>query len=664
MKAMKTVKTRKVKSGKKVLLLSLPYGALERPALGLSLLKAKLAETGFSCDVRYLNFAFAEFIGHEEYQWMSYELPYTAFAGDWTFTSSLYGARPASENEYVEEVLRKTWRLNSADIARIQHIRSRTDYFLEHCLAAVRWNDYAIVGFTSTFEQNIASLALAKRIKAAHPEIKIVFGGANWEASMGLELHRQFAFVDYVCSGEAEESFPALVKRLLTGQPIEQPEPVPGIVYRASNGESVYTGQADLIREMDALPIPDFSDYFAGLEQCTVAAGVIPTLLFETSRGCWWGAKSHCTFCGLNGGTMAFRSKSPRRALDELEYLADRWQTDMVEAVDNILDMKYFNDMLPALARSRRSLQLFYEVKANLSRQQIRLLRDAGVYRIQPGIESMSDHILKLMRKGTTALRNIQLLKWCAEDNITAEWNILYGFPGETAEDYERMLELLPAIRHLRPPTACGPVRLDRFSPYYNAPAEFGLKNVRPMAAYKYLYPFDAESLQRIAYYFDYDYEAGVDPTGYAAQVIEYANEWRRDTETGTLYSVRRPDGTIALIDTRAGTLLPQLLLSGLEQAAYDYCDEIRSARSIGQHLRWMFPETEFNDNQVREFLDSLVANQLMATDGENYLSLAVQARPLQPSETRNTYPHTEESLQKAASSFLRAELKVLQPSA
>jgi ribosomal peptide maturation radical SAM protein 1 len=658
---MKRVKKRKANPKGKVLLISMPFGALERPALGLSLLKARLIETGLPCDVRYLNFAFAEFIGHEEYQWMSYELPYTAFAGDWSFTSSLYGERKDLEREYLE-VLRQTWRLTEDDISRIERIRSRTEYFLEHCLAAVPWDEYTIVGFTSTFEQNIASLALAKRVKELHPEIKIVFGGANWEASMGQELHRQFPFVDYVCSGEAEESFPALVRRIFAGQPVDLPEPVPGIVYRTPSGESVYTGQADVIREMDDLPIPDFSDYFADLQQCTVSSGVVPTLLFETSRGCWWGAKSHCTFCGLNGGTMAFRSKTPRRALDELEYLADRWQTDMVEAVDNILDMKYFNDMLPALARSGRKLQLFYEVKANLSREHIRLLRDAGVYRIQPGIESMSDHILKLMRKGTTALRNIQLLKWCAEYNITAEWNILYGFPGETREDYQRMLEILPALRHLRPPTACGPVRLDRFSPYYNSPAEFGLSNVRPIAVYKYLYPFDPESLQRIAYYFDYDYEAGVDPAGFAALVIEYAAAWRREPETGTLQSIRRPDGTIALVDTRAGTLLPQLMLSGLEQEAYDYCDEIRSGKSVVRHLRALFPETEFADNQVIEFLDSLVANNLMATDGENYLSLAIQAHAVQPAKSRVQYSQPEEAGQRPASSFLRAELKVLQP--
>ena len=77
-------------------------------------------------------------------------------------------------------------------------------------------------------------------------------------------------------------------------------------------------------------------------------------------------------------------------------------------------------------------------MKANLTREQVRLLADAGVRHIQPGIESLSDHVLALMKKGVTGLRNVQLLKWCKEYGIEVDWNILYGFPGETREDYRR----------------------------------------------------------------------------------------------------------------------------------------------------------------------------------------------------------------------------------
>ena len=609
------------------LLVSMPFGALERPALGLSLLKARLRSEEFPCDVRYLTFAFAEFIGCEEYQWVAYEMPYTAFAGDWLFTGALYGDRPQLDLEYVETILRRTWRLPQSDIDRLGRIRTFIPHFIDYCLAAVNWSQYDVVGFTSTFEQNIASLALAKRIKAQHPAIRVIFGGANWEGEMGEELHRQFPFVDYVCSGEAEQSLLDLIRCIREGtEDSASLSSVRGIVYRSAHTGSVATGAADVIKDLDSLPYPDFSDYFRGLEQCTVAAPVVPTLLFETSRGCWWGAKSHCTFCGLNGQTMAFRSKTPQRALDELEALVDQWRIEQVEAVDNILDMKYFNTLLPALAETQLGLQLFYEVKANLSKAQLKLLKQAGVHRIQPGIESLSDHVLKLMRKGTTALRNIQLLKWATELNITVEWNILYGFPGETADDYARMLDMLPSIRFLRPPCATGPIRLDRFSPYHMDPTAFGLRNVRPMATYSYLYPFPTASLQRIAYYFDFDYEPTTDPTGYASEVVAYASAWQRDPRRGSLTAtVQRDDGTLTLLDTRPDATIQALSLSGLEQAAYEFCDELHAATAVTQHLRSKFPDTEFSDSQVRAFLDSLVANRLMVTDGVNYLSLAIQ---------------------------------------
>jgi hypothetical protein len=83
----------------------MPFASLERPALGLSLLQAQLRRRGFQCDVRYLGYGFADFIGLEDYQWIHGELPYTAFAGDWSFTPSLYGRRPRADAGYVTDIL-------------------------------------------------------------------------------------------------------------------------------------------------------------------------------------------------------------------------------------------------------------------------------------------------------------------------------------------------------------------------------------------------------------------------------------------------------------------------------------------------------------------------------------------------------------------------------
>jgi hypothetical protein len=193
------------------------------------------------------------------------------------------------------------------------------------------------------------------------------------------------------------------------------------------------------------------------------------------------------------------------------------------------------------------------------------------------------------------------------------------------------MLQMLPAIRHLRPPAAVGPVRLDRFSPYFNTPEEFGLVNVRPIPPYKYLYPVAEDSLRRIAYYFDYDYAQGIDPSGYAADVIRYTHAWQHEPEKGTLSAITQADGTLLLHDTRSNALLPELQLSGLEQAVYEYCDELHSVANITQYLRQRFPEVLFTVQHLVGFLDSLVANRLMVTDGKHYLSVAIPLRTVQP---------------------------------
>jgi ribosomal peptide maturation radical SAM protein 1 len=628
---------------KRILLLSMPFGAMERPALGLSLLKSRLTLEGIACDVRYPSFTFADLLGAEEYLWISSTLPYIAFAGDWCFTEALYGPRPVADAGYIAEVLQKTWQLDSGAIERLKAVRMMAGKFLDHCMECIPWKDYSVVGFTSTFEQNIASLALAKRLKAKHPRISIVFGGANWEGEMGEELHRQFPFVDYVCSGEADESFPLLAALLLADAAKASALP-PGIVHR-ERGRTLSTGRAMPVRNMDALPIPDFSDYFRDWSESGAALATVPTVLIETSRGCWWGDKSHCTFCGLNGATLAYRSKSAARALEEMQHLSDRWQTDRIEVVDNILDMRYFSDLLPALAADGRPWEIFYEVKANLSRAQVAALRDAGVKRIQPGIESLSDHVLKLMRKGTCGLRNVQLLKWCREYGIVVAWNILYGFPGETRADYEEMLAMLPAIEFLDPPAACGPIRMDRFSPYFEKPEEFGLINVRPMKPYAYLYPFPPESLRRIAYHFDFDTRTGDVASGHADDVIRFADQWQQKQNRGLLCSVRRPDGSLLLRDTRPSATMREVKLLGDEAAAYEFCDEFRPFGGIVRHLCERSPGEEILEENVQDFLDSLAAHRLMLTDGRNWLSLAVRVKEIPRAnrpESERTRPWAE----------------------
>lgn len=596
------------------LLLSMPFGAVDRPALGISLLKAELEACGFDCDLAYPFEHLIARIGVEDYKWLTDGVPYTCFAGDWCFTLPLYGRRPDADWAYVQEILRGEWMMSARDIRRIVDVREATPAFLDDCLAAYDWAQYDVVGLTSTFVQNLASLALAQRLKALHPHLRIVFGGANWEDEMGVALFERFSFVDHVCQGEADESFPALISALSNG---DAAPAIPGVLSRG-----VRALPAVPIQAMDALPYPDFDGYFE-MHQRTAAAET-PVLLMETSRGCWWGAKHHCTFCGLNGQGMGFRSKSPERALAELRHLIRRYDVPLVSMVDNIIDMHYFATVLAELAREPSPPALFYETKANLTRAQVRLLALANVQTIQPGVESLSDRVLALMRKGTTALRNIQLLKWCREMGVSAEWNILYGFPGETDADYAQTLEWLPSLVHLQPPSGGGPVRVDRFSPYFQTPDAFGLKGLRPMPVFAHLYPFDAETQARIACYFEVDYTASQASPETVAALMTGITRWR-EANAGSL-TVHDTGQSLQISDTRAGRSARRLVLSDKERLIYLACDRIASAASVTETLARLGAGV-YREADVEAYLMRLVDAGLMVEKDGRYLALGVYDR-------------------------------------
>jgi ribosomal peptide maturation radical SAM protein 1 len=601
--------------GLRVALVSMPFGALERPSLGLGLLQAGARRRGHDCSVHYLGFAFAASVGLDDYTWVCNEVPYTAFAGEWLFAEALNGPDAGSDRGYLDDTLRRTWQLDEASIDRILRMRAWVEPFLEQCSAAVNWTEVDVVGFTSTFQQNVASLALARRLSVAFPHLTIVFGGANWEGPMGLELHRLHPYVDVACSGEADETFPAL----LTALPLGALAAVPGLVFRDVDGASICTGPARPIEDLDTLPVPDFSDFLAALAACPVASDLLPMPLIETSRGCWWGAHSHCTFCGLNGGSLAYRSKSPDRCFDELRTIVEQFGHGRVGFVDNILDMRYFRTFLPRVAAELPGLSMFYEVKSSLTNRQVETLVKAGVHEIQPGIESLSDHVLGLMRKGTSMLRNVQLLKWCAEHGLRADWNVLYGVPGETSDDYNNMLAVIDVISHLEPPTACGPVRLDRFSPYHNDPASFGITSVTPMDPYRHLYPGAGESLDRIAYYFDFVAPslAGVDErSGPLRASIE---RWKASLR-GSLTQIVSDEGDMVLIDDRGGGV-HRYDLAGWQASVYLTCDAITSASDLTK-LPLM---SGVSARDLADFINWCVGRKLMLVQQRDCLSLAVR---------------------------------------
>lgn len=628
-----------------VALVSMPFGNILAPSIGLSLLKSSLDRRGVSSGIEYFTFAFAKMTGSSFYLDIAddREPSIHELGGEWVFARALFDTAPDHDEDYVQTILRGRtgWNTQSgvnpvpeAQIRRLYRARELVDEFLDQCLARIVSLEPKIVGFTSIFQQHVASLALAKRIKQTRPSTFIVFGGANAEGVMGAETLRQFAFVDAAVSGEGDIVFPELVELCLAGKPLGELQGVRTRDGVASELERGRFSQAASVQSMDELPYPDYSDFFEQFRRSRFGRTWQPRIYFETSRGCWWGAKQHCTFCGLNGASMGYRSKSATRAIDELVFLSERYDTKDVHVVDNILDIRYFKSFLPELARRRLGIELFYETKANLRKDQLKLMRDAGILEIQPGIESFSDTVLDLMRKGVTALQNIQLLKWCRELGLTPYWNVLWGFPGEPAEDYLEMARIVPYLTHLQPPGGIAGIRLDRFSPNFFDAHNKGFVDVSPLPAYRYVYPLADEALMNLAYHFTFRYADGRDVNRYVTPLLEELRLWMSASDA-SLFMVDTGE-SLAIWDLRPTSASPLSVLSGIERNLYLECDAIHDLETIAASGQRESGKTKTSERSttadVAARLETLVARGLMLEQHGRFLSLAVRLGDYVPS--------------------------------
>jgi ribosomal peptide maturation radical SAM protein 1 len=590
------METRAVKNTD-VLLISMPFGPLLWPSIGLSLLKAGLAPLGVKTYIRYFTLDFARRIGQTCYDFIANDtrLSLVDLPGEWLFSSALFDTPDEQAFLYLDEIGRwqPSWPdgtcakpLSATAIAKLIKARRHVDGFLETCLAEIERACPRIVGFTSMFQQHVASLALARHIKRRWPRMFVVLGGPNCEGISGVETARQFPFLDATVSGEGDIVFPELVRRVMEGRHVDD---LPGVWTRQNvvskepgvkSLESVTVPGAPMVRRLDDLPVPDYEDFFEQFKSTPLNRAWRPTLLFETSRGCWWGERQHCTFCGANGQTMAYRSKSPERALSELIHITRRHPGLKVQVVDNILDMGYFQTFLPELARRKLDVDLFYETKSNLKKEQLRVLRDAGARRVQPGIESLSDQVLRLMRKGVSGLQNIQLLKWSKELGVIPVWNFLWGFPGEDPLEYASMARLVPHLVHLPPPERAIGILLDRFSPNFMEAERLGFAQVAPYSSLKHIYPLPPDALHNLAYHFSFRYQDDRDVAAYVGPLVKATGFWKRHHNSSDLFSVT-VEPYVIIWDLRPGARTRLIALEGLDRALFEACETITDIRRL-----------------------------------------------------------------------------------
>ncbi|ADK85856.1 Radical SAM domain protein [Desulfarculus baarsii DSM 2075] len=639
-----------------VILATMPFASLECPSAALGVLKASLSQAGISCEAVYANLLFTEFIGVNAYRFLNIGHRYDMI-GDWAFAGAAFPGFEPDMSHHLEHLARYFCRYyerqpgpDSIDkmTRMFGQVRQQAGRFVDELAQAIVAKGPKVVGCSSSFEQHVASLALLRRVRELAPAVVTIIGGANCEDAMGLATVHHFPWLDIAFSGEADsimaqlcglliahgrhypaEALPegAIDRRLadrLAGQPRERRQ-IPRL----------------LTSQLDAMPVPDYGEFLETLGRIQAGARIVPGLMLETSRGCWWG---RCTFCGLNGCGNRYRSKSPGRIIDEIETLAQRFGVRRFGLTDTVISKAFWKEVLPRLAQADAGdrCQLFFETRSNLDRQQVELLAAAGVRWVQPGIEGLHPRMLALMDKGVGVMDNVRMLRLCRQAGIFVIWHLLVGFPGEDDAWHQETARWLPLIHHLQPVQGVKRIRYDRFCQYQQDPAAHGLA-IEPFEAYGKIYPLSGEALADLAYYFR-DSRPGrayhrhsPAPAGVEAlrrcQGLWHAAFFGKRQASLTMDD----DGQrIVIADTRPCAPQARLALEGLEARALRACDQAGDLERIATRLERAGAAAD--QGQLAQALASLARRKLvLALDGQ-YLGLATNGPP--PAlPTRESFP-------------------------
>lgn len=502
----------------KVVILVPPFATIERPSLAAHILQACAIDAGFETSVLYTNLRFAKIISEKMY-YRIYRTPLQDSWGERLFCRLAFNRTPLGALD--DNVLSRLQQDKDSGIGirDLEMCEAKTDAFTDEILTELKMGAWDFIGATTTFEQTAASIALLRYAKTNLPKAITAIGGANCQGEMAIGIAELCNEIDYVFSGEGENEFPSLLKRLASGE---------------DGGPRIINTSVPV--DLNKTPALDYSDYYRQLKlelpgSKTEKNGII-LLPYETSRGCWWGQKKQCTFCGLNGTNIQYRERNPLHALSEIKSLLINHPTRKIILTDNVMPKGYLKSFVPEIITQLGKVEIAYEVRSTMPFESLNALKTAGITKLQPGIEALSDGLLKRMRKGVLPRHNVVFLRSSRILSIDVGWNLLIGFPNDIEQEYIETIKLIKLIKHLQPPSGITPISLDRFCVYQSFPEKFGIKNLKPWKVYSDIYPRNFD-VSKIAIRFEGEYNSFILNNKEVMQelytiVQEWQNSWKK----------------------------------------------------------------------------------------------------------------------------------------
>jgi ribosomal peptide maturation radical SAM protein 1 len=578
--------SRDVASKSNVALVSMPWAPVVEPSLGLGILKTCLMGAGISARVFHVAPDLLRWLGHETYRFIADAWGLNEFV----FSGCLDPVLGEQQKAAVVDRVVAYWRFTSGQYGDVYPTAAsvldllmavRQDVapkLIDTAAHRILESSPRMVGFTCLFDQTIASLALANRLKSLDPTLVILFGGYALEGPPGGTVSATFPCVDHVVIGDGEEAIVTIARRVLDGTYQRDESPLAGVsrplrrIIRAPK------------TDISSSPAPDYDDWFedlAVLEREHAVRVTTEVLPVESSRGCWWGQTKHCVFCGIDEDTLAYRYRDPDLTVKMLNGLRDRYGDVTFRFSDYIMPKAYYTDLLPRLAQQHPRFRLHSEIKANHPPERVRLLADAGFIAVQPGIESFSTPVLRSMDKGVRAIDNVSLLKSGYLEGVIIYYNILFGLPQDSVDDYEEMRRMIPRLYHLAPPVSRTEVVVTRFAPLQTTPGRFGI-DPKPVHHECYDTLFSEEFLDRTrfslddyCYYFRRSFEYSRDQKVVYDQIVHQVDHWKKlHQQRFVELSVEPVDGLLTVRDSRFRAVTEEYTLTAEASFLYQQVSE------------------------------------------------------------------------------------------
>ncbi|PNX46791.1 MAG: hypothetical protein BV459_05720 [Thermoplasmata archaeon M11B2D] len=608
---------------KSVLLVAMPFAGVTIPSIQLPVLEGYCKKRGILIESCHLYLKAAEIYGLQNYHFLIYP-PHDSYTAQMVFSRYVFPEHWRKNEKRFEEYFQKhfTQPAHEPPFSFDDYVH-RTDLFYHWALEHVPWRSFDIIGFTLNYGQLLPSLALAKKIKDIDPEKIIVLGGSRTTDTLGGRILQTFPAIDCIVSGDGEDALFHLATEY------ENHQTIPQVTYRTQ--EDIHWNKTDNTLDLNTLPIPSYDQFYKQLA-CTTADiqqyyhyyGRLPV---EISRGCWW---NRCTFCNLNIQHHCYREKSINRILEEIQWLSERYRMTEFQLIGNTLPKTGYRTLFEKLKHLGRDFSFFVEARAGqLTSQDYTLMKEAGFTSIQTGIESFSKTYLQKMNKGVRVIDNIAALKFCKENHIQNNYNLLVRYPNEDTADYEETKKTIQLFKaYLDAPQLCE-LRVMHGSTIQRHPEQFNIKRLKSAVIDQLMYPPEVLK-QKISFFYDYTQNKPTTNHPWESLVAE----WKKEQETSqreantkhtmldqfVFYFV---DGGsfIKIYDKRDRQNVRIYVLNKLERQIFLSCIDIISFQELQKRFLNV-PEFE-----LIAILQSFEQNGLLYVEDENYLSLPLRCR-------------------------------------